>query len=238
MVIRKYLLGSLYLLLLASSCNKNRVDSGPAVIPATWGKLSVVKEEIVKVGGTDTTVETNELAQAHFYADPRQSLALTDVGEVKINEQSLAKDNNLAYLKKSASLGIGDKIEWRVNGNGFVQQFIYRDTVLFPKYKGSFPTTINKSTGLWLQFDSTTVLHADSVRVWIDDTYHHIIEQTFSAKAGMVNLSAAALASLQTINDQTAIIAIMPYAGTVKVYSNKGFFFAREQRLYRSVNIN
>jgi len=183
-------------------------------------------------------VSRTELAQANFYEDPKTSGALVNAGNVFINDKVVTRNTDESYMLEGADLAFASGVVWRVEGNISVPKFDYQDTLPFPQYIGSFPLIINRSGGLELVLDGSTVSNADSVRIWIDDADGHLVQQTFAASAGVVSVSPASLSSLSANSTQTAVIAIMPYAGRVKAVGNKGFFFVREERLFRSVSIN
>jgi hypothetical protein len=226
------------------SCEKAEDDSEAGAVPLNWGKLAVIKHQRTTFVGTDSAVINSEVAEAEFYTDPTTISLYADAGNVNLNGINIPKGTNNKYRKEVLStdnpstLGFADSVSWQVDGGAVIPGFKFKDPNQFPDYNQLFPDVITRSAGLTLVFNETTVTDADSVRVLIDDTYGNIILKTFAANADTVTIPASTLSVLQTINDKTAFLGIFPYKGINKVYQGKGFFFIREERTYRSVNIN
>lgn len=236
-------LGVLACSILLFSCSPEHSSTGPTAAPDIWGKLSAIKESRKVINGADTVFTSYEMAMSQFLGDPKQPSVFIDGGDVTVNTISLNRDAMNFYMRRVSSdstpqnLGLDLAIDWHVTGANTVPAFSYADVPVYPEYTGAFPAVINKSLGLDLVFDSTTVINADSVRVYINDPFGNTVSQTFASRAGAVTVSPATLAPLTAVSDHSAYIAIMPYAGIIKVFRNKGYFFARERRMYQSVSI-
>ena len=219
------------------SCSKN-TDADAGATPKNWARISAIRQKHVVISGTDSIITLKEIAQASFFADPANLTVLTDAGSLSINGTNLSQDGSHHYYYEGNDLQYDSKIEWAGGGNSSWAVFSYKDSIVFPDYFGPMPDVVDKANGFTMQLDSSTVANADSVRISVDDANHAPVMKTFYARAGQVTIPAADLAILNTVTDQTAVIAIMPYHGINRVYRNKGYFFTKERRLYRSVNIN
>jgi hypothetical protein len=203
----------------------------------TYGYLSAILNNEKLISGSDTLTITNQIGYAHFFTNPNVPTVYTDVGTVSLNDSLLIKDANNQYLRTATNFQLNNAIRWNVTGTSSIPSFTFDDTLFFPSYKGLFPSSIDKNAGFSLLLDSSTVIGADSVRIYIDDGGNNIVQKTFGAKAGNIQLSSSELSQLNTVNNLTAYLGIYPYAGKLKAFSNKGFYFIREGRRGQSINI-
>jgi hypothetical protein len=226
------------------SCRDQSTDTGPVGNPVVWGKLSAIKQQHITISAPDTVFKSSEIAIVEFVSDQATPNVLADGGIVSLNHVELDKSPANQYTKTAmngqnpATLDLDNNIEWHVAGFGSVPPISYKDLEEFPSYNVQLPYAITKSSGLELLLDSLTVTGADSVRILIDDARGNVVQKTFSAKAGSISMDAGLLSTLSTVADQTAVVAIMPYAGIVKPFRNKAYHFIRERRYYQSVFIN
>lgn len=219
------------------SCEKQKTDSEITEPPAIWGKLAAIKEHRKLFNGVDSITYTKEVAKAEFFLLPSNTNVFTDAGTVKINDFELIKDANSIYNKDATNLDFTQKVNWSATGKNAIPNINFVDTFKFPIYTGTLPFTISKSSGVSFYFDSLVVLHADSVRILIDDGFNHLVSKTYGAKVGNVTINASELTVLNNVADHNASLGIFPFNGKLKAFQSKGFYFIREQRYYQSLNI-
>ncbi len=219
-----------------SSCQKKE-DYPITEKPLLYGFLSAIQNQEKLISGSDTLTVINQMGYARFLGDPNIPNVFVDAGIVTLNDSELTKDVNNQYLKIANNLQLDNAIHWKVAGAGILPSFSFNDTIFFPSYIGALPSIVDKNAGLNLLLDTSTVKGADSVRIYIDDGGNNIVQKTFSATAGNIQIMPSDLSVLNTVNNQTAYLGIYPYAGKLKSISNKGFYFIREARRGQSVNI-
>ena len=205
--------------------------------PLTYGYLSAILNEEKLINGSDTLTVVNQMGYAIFITDPNVPNIFTDAGNVSINDTTLIKDINNKYLKIANNLKLNTTIKWKVSGAGNIPDFNVTDSVFFPSYTGTIPAFVDKNNGLNLLLDTSTVKGADSVRIYIDDGGNNIVQKTFAANAGSVQIPSSDLMVLNNVNNLTGYLGIYPYCGKLKAFSQKAFYFIRENRRGQSVNI-
>lgn len=231
----RILLASLPIIFFAS-CEKGE-DKPINDKPLTYGFLSAILNEEKLINGTDTITVVNQMGYAVFLADPNVPNIFTEAGNVSLNDTALIKDANNKYLKVANNLNLNNTIKWKVSGAGNIPDFNVTDTVFFPSYNGAIPAFVDKNNGLNLLLDTATVKGADSVRIYIDDGGNNIVQKTFAATAGNVQIPPSELIMLNNVNNLTGYLGIYLYSGKLKAFSQKAFYFIRENRRGQSVNI-
>lgn len=185
----------------------------------------------------------SDIASALFYSTPGGT-TYVDAGTVSVNTYNLDKSANLTYMKMANSgttptdLNMETSSAWSVGGSGSVTAFSYTHTGAFPKYTGTVPTSITKSSGLSFTFNTSTISGScDSIIVVVAGGSKSF-NKSFAANAGTVTISASDLSGFPTVTDNTAIIEVCPYKVLLNVIGGKTYAFVKEQAIVRSININ
>ena len=239
----------------ASSCKKSDPAPTPVTPPASTGStpmpatgnvdgalISLKVDVSTVVGGYPITVSTDN-GLATFFTATGNNASFVDGGAVSVNQNALAKQSNNSYLK-SATIGQtpgdlgfdGGNSNWSVAGNGSVPAFTYSHSTAFPEFTGTLPTSISRSAPLTIAL-SGKVRNADSVIVFIVKDQKSVI-RTFAANATSAVISAADLASLPVVSDNTALMEVIPYSVVLKAFGGKNYAFIKERAVVGNINID
>lgn len=222
-----------------SACNNQSVDTAPSAAPSVAGQFTAIKNKRIIIAGADSTTQYSDLAQAYFYTVPGDPTSFADVGAVTVNEQPMVKNSGNIYSLESADLGLNFRTLWSAPNAGASKTVIYNDSTDFPAYVGPLPSAINKNLGFSFQVYDTSFVYADSFRIYIgDNTSGVFVQKIVAAQPGAVNFSAAELAPLTPSNLQQGIIGVIPFTGHVHVFGNKTYYFTKESRVIKSIDIN
>lgn len=193
--------------------------------------------------GSPMPVDINsEMALAVFYT-AAGGTTKADAGTVSVNAIDLEKQNDASYFKWAnvgstpSDLKFDDGSDWNISGGSDVQAFTYNHNIDFPDYKGTLPSSVTKSSGLELTFNSSTLTGADSVYVLVAAGDKSVLK-SYKATAGKVSISASDLQSLPTVTDNTAFLEVCPFKYTEVVRNGKNYFFIKEQAVVTGININ
>lgn len=184
----------------------------------------------------------SDLASAIFYSTPGGT-TYADAGTVSVNTNNLEKQTNNTYYKMANSgttptdLGLDGGSNWSVGGSSSVAAFTYNHSGSFPKFTGTVPTSITKSSGLSFTFNTGSLTGADSVIVVVA-AGSSTFTKTFAANVGTANITSSELAGFPTVTDNTGILEVCPYKVILNTIGGKQYAFVKEQAIVRYVNIN
>lgn len=213
----------------------------PTVGDVDGALVSLKIDVTTSVAGTNYTI-TTETGLATFFASPGNNTSFVDGGAVSVNTFSLDKQTNNSYLKTPAagslqtSLNFDDGSNWSVGGNGSVPAFTYNHTAAFPTFTGDIPASISRSAGVTETLGSN-VTGADSVIVLIAAGSKSVMH-TVAGSAASAAFSAADLATLPSVSDNSAIMEVVPYRITLKAQGTKNYAFIKERAVVKNININ
>lgn len=230
-----------------NTTNPTQQTSGPTPqTPAPSdadGVLAAVKMKF-KVEQAGFVIDINsEIGVASFFSSTGNNSSFVDAGTVKLNNNDIEKQSNNSYLTMATTgqtpsdLGMSNGASWSVSGNGSVPSISYSHGSTFPTYTGSVPSSITKSSGLSLTFNSSNTSNADSVYVFISSG-NATFFKGYAANAGSVTITSSELSSLPTVNDNTGILEILPVKMTMQTVSGKKYAFVKEEANVRYININ
>ncbi len=185
---------------------------------------------------------TTENAVASFFTSTGAT-TFVDAGTVSVNSINLEKQTNYTYYKTATTgmtpsdMGFNStNSSWSVGGAGSVPAFNYDHNVPFPKFTGTIPETVTRSSGLSISVGGD-ISNADSIILFmVKDTVSLI--RTFSGNATSISLSASDLTAFPAVTDKSAILEIVPYRVTMKAQGSKNYAFIKEYAAVRMVNIN
>lgn len=206
------------------------------------GVLAAVKMNF-KVEQAGFTIDVvSEVGVASIYSSAGSS-TIVDAGTIKLNNNDLDKNSNNSYTKTATTgqtpsdLGLSSGASWNVSGAGNVAAFTYNHGSTFPKYTGTMPTSVSKSSGLTLSFTSSNVKNADSVYVFIASGNNTFIKG-YAANAGSITVTSSELSNLPTVSDNTGILQILPVKINMATKNGKSYAFIKEEANVRYININ
>ncbi|MEZ5017845.1 MAG: hypothetical protein R2800_12380 [Flavipsychrobacter sp.] len=252
-----YLLVPAFCALLMASCVKKEdvvpttpttptTNTGPTPQVPTQnnvdGVLAAIKMNF-KIEQAGFTIDVvSEVGVASMYSSTGSS-TIVDAGTVKLNSNALDKNSNNSYTKTATTgqtpsdLGLSSGASWDVSGAGSVSAFTYNHGSTFPKYTGTMPKSITKSSGLTLTFNSGNVKNADSVYVFIASGSNSFIKG-YATNAGSITVTSSELSNLATVSDNTAILEILPVKIDLITKNGKQYAFVKEEANVRYININ
>lgn len=186
---------------------------------------------------------SSEIGVASFFASTGNNSSFVDGGTVKLNNNEIEKQSNNSYMTMATTgqtpsdLGLSNGASWNVSGNGNVPSMTFSHGTTFPEYTGNVPSSITKSSGLSLTFNSSNVSDADSVYVFIASGSVSFFKG-YAANAGSVTISSSELSNLPTNSDKTAILEILPVKISMQTISGKKYAFVKEEANVRYITIN
>lgn len=170
------------------------------IVSDIYGALYSVKIRRI-FNGTETR---SELASAVFYETPSITTDVqnaTSAGYVAVNNINLNQSSD-GYGRVATegqiieNLNYDQGVTWYVQGDDGIPPQTFSWTSKFPVYTGEFPAIIERSKGLKLTFDNTTLRDADSVYVAISAGKDLIVKR-YSCDAGEIIIPAGELIYLQ-----------------------------------------
>lgn len=182
-----------------------------------------------------------ETAVAGFFTAPGAT-TYVDAGAVSVNTFALDKADNNAYTEigiagqTPSTLNFDNGSDWNVAGSGSVTGFTYSHGVAFPKWTGTLPTTVTKSSGLTVTIASNTT-GADSVIVVLA-AGSASLTKTVAGSAASCTFTAGELAALPNVTDNTGIIQVDPWRYNIVNKNGKDYAFIKEQANIGTININ
>jgi hypothetical protein len=185
---------------------------------------------------------TTENAVASFFTSTGAT-TFVDAGTVSVNSINLEKQTNYTYYKTAttgmtpADMGFNStNSSWNISGAGSVPAFNYDHNVPFPKFTGTIPETVSRSSGLSISVGGN-ISNADSIILFMVKDSVSLI-RTFSGNATSISLSASDLSAFPAVTDKSAILEVVPYRVTLKAQGTKTYAFIKEYAAVRMVNIN
>jgi len=139
-----------------------------------------------------------------------------------------------AYLYNSEINLTIDSIHWEVRDTTDHILLDYVHFSHFPECINVVPDSANWSTGLSLQFDSTTVKGADSVYLWINaGSGFGYISKIVSTQYGTLKLD---LSDLHQHTDKI-YVTLTAFTNTVQTFNGRSYAFIKQDISYYSINM-
>ncbi|MDD3742509.1 MAG: hypothetical protein PHX54_02650 [Lentimicrobiaceae bacterium] len=228
--------------LVFTGCEKDE-DETPAENPTanefnfsdSYGVFVAVKSVTTQsMGGITIPIEVNT-ATAVFMSSAGNN-TFVEAGEVKLNNKSLKKYQNNAYVYDDLVNPLDfSSVSWSASGKGDVPAINKVVTKGFPAFSNAdnIPASISLAEGFSISLGSQ-ISKADSVIVVVGGN-NKSVYKTVGGNAASVSFSSADLNNIGTTS--AGLISVTPYNFTTETIASKRYYFINET-VYNKANVN
>ncbi|PKP02281.1 MAG: hypothetical protein CVU14_03750 [Bacteroidetes bacterium HGW-Bacteroidetes-9] len=186
------------------------------------------------VGGITIPVEVNTATAA--FMESAGSSTLVDGGAVSINNKSLKKVQNNAYIYDDLLNPLDlSTITWTAAGNSNVPAINKTVNRGFPSFSGAdaLPASISKASGFSISL-ANKVSNADSVIIVVASN-NKSAYKIVAGNAASVNFSSSDLSGVEA--SATGLVSVSPYNISTETISSKKYYFINES-VYTKATVN
>jgi hypothetical protein len=225
--------------LVISSCkkedddNNNNNDNNSSSIQLGDGTLVAVRSETIQttpIGDITITIGTGVAA---FSGNANYS-SLVDAGVVKINDETMQKQSNNAYVfvpgaAMPTGLDFSGGVNWSVAGSTSSGVPAFEHTV-----SGGFPNAGNITSSDQVSKAGYTLTISNVSNA---DTVYFLINDVVKAFAGSTTTATFSADELSGLAKGQGIVTVAPWRFTTAQYGGKNFYFVNETVKQKSVTI-
>ena len=186
------------------------------------------------VGGFSVPIEVNTATAAFF--ESAGSSSLIDAGAITLNNKSMKKVQNHAYIYDDLMNPLDfNEVTWVAAGNANVPAINKTVSRGFPAFSGAdaLPASISKASGFSISLGSK-VSKADSVIVVVGSN-NKSVHKIVGGNVASVSFSSAELSGVEA--SSVGLISVSPYNISSETISSKRYYFINET-VYSKFNVN